>query len=62
MALMSLKEALKKLPADEFLRVHKSYIVNFRKIDVIETDQVKIGETKIPIGETFKKTFLAKIR
>ncbi len=62
MALMNLKDALKKLPADQFLRIHKSYIVNFRKIDVIETDQIKIGETKIPIGETYKKIFLAKIR
>ena len=59
---MNLKDALKKLPADQFLRIHKSYIVNFQKIDIIETDQVKIGETKIPIGETYKKAFLAKIR
>lgn len=62
MALMSMKETLKKLPADQFMRIHKSYIVNFRKIDVIETDQVKIGETNIPIGETYKKDFLAKIK
>ncbi|MFC2165260.1 LytR/AlgR family response regulator transcription factor [Acidobacteriota bacterium] len=62
MALMSLKDALKKLPADQFLRIHKSYIVNFRKIDVIETDQVKIGETNIPIGEAYKKDFLTKIK
>ena len=62
MALMTLKDALKKLPAQQFLRIHKSYIVNFRKIDVIETDQVKIGETNIPIGETYKKEFLTKIK
>jgi len=62
MSLMSLKDALKKLPADQFLRIQKSYIVNFRKIDVIETDQVKIGEASIPIGETYKKAFLDKIR
>jgi len=62
MALMSLKDALKKLPADQFLRIHKSYIVNIRKIDVIETDQVKIGQKNIPIGEAYKKAFLDKIR
>jgi DNA-binding LytR/AlgR family response regulator len=62
MALMTLKDALKQLPTDRFLRIHKSYIVNIRKIDVIETDQVKIGEINIPIGETYKKTFLAKIK
>jgi DNA-binding LytR/AlgR family response regulator len=62
MALMTLKDALKKLPAEQFLRIHKSYIVNFKKIDVIETDLVKIGETDIPIGETYKKAFLARIK
>jgi two-component system LytT family response regulator len=62
MALMTLKEALRKLPADRFLRIHKSYIVNLPKIDVVETDQVKIGEACIPIGETFKKGFLTKIK
>lgn len=62
MSLMTLKDAIKKLPAEYFLRIHKSYIVNFRQIDVIEADQVKIRETKIPIGETYKSAFLAKIK
>jgi len=62
MALMNLKDALKKLPAEQFHRIHKSYIVNFRKIDLVETDQVRIGETHIPIGEAYKKDFLKKIK
>lgn len=61
MTLMSLKEVLNKLPADQFLRIHKSFIINIRKIDVIETDQVKIGQKYIPIGDVYKKDFLTKI-
>ncbi|MFC2169477.1 LytR/AlgR family response regulator transcription factor [Acidobacteriota bacterium] len=61
MTLMNLKSALQKLPSDQFLRIHKSYIVNFRRIDMIETDQVRIDKMKIPIGETYRKAFLDKI-
>jgi len=62
MVLMTLKDTLQKLPVDQFIRIHKSYIVNVRKLDVVETDQVKIGETRIPIGEAYKKAFFKKIK
>ncbi|MBN1225097.1 MAG: response regulator transcription factor [Candidatus Aminicenantes bacterium] len=62
MALMNLKSVTRQLPADRFFRIHKSYIVNFRHIDTIETDQLKIGNTTLPIGETYKKAFLEKLK
>lgn len=62
MALMSMKDVTRQLPSDRFFRIHKSYIVNFRRIDVIETEQVRIGKTTLPIGESFKEAFLDKIK
>jgi two-component system LytT family response regulator len=62
MALMNLKDVTRQLPADRFFRIHKSYIVNFHHIDVIETEQVRIGKTTLPIGESFKGAFLEKIK
>ena len=39
---------------DDFLRVHKSFIVAINKIKFIEGNRILIGEHKIPIGQTYK--------
>ncbi|MTI21684.1 response regulator transcription factor [Fulvivirga sp. RKSG066] len=44
----------KSLNSKQFVRVHKSFIVSIGKIDLIEGNQVQIGERKIPIGQTYK--------
>lgn len=48
-------EALLALPAEQFVRVHRSYIINKGKIDRVERHQVHIGTHKIPVGESFNK-------
>lgn len=45
------------LPADEFVRVHKSYMVALDKIDSIERSIIKIGEQYIPVGKTYQEAF-----
>ena len=62
MALMTLKEALAALPENRFYRVHKSYIVNFDRVDAIEKDQVRIRNFKIPIGDLYRQAFLDAIK
>lgn len=44
------------------VRVHRSYIVNINKVQSICEDAVVIGENKIPIGRTYKKTFFDLIQ
>jgi DNA-binding LytR/AlgR family response regulator len=53
--LSTMPDILKRLPSNSFLRIHKSFIINFNKVDVIEKEQVKIKNKYIPIGETFRK-------
>jgi len=43
------------LPKSVFLRVHKSFIVAIDKIDKIERNKIRMGETEIPIGKHYKK-------
>jgi two-component system LytT family response regulator len=62
MSLLSMKDLGSKLPAGRFFRVHKSYIVNFRHVSKIEKDQVTIGAKPIPIGESFRESFLKAIQ
>jgi DNA-binding LytR/AlgR family response regulator len=43
------------VPPEDFIRVHKSYIVAVRHISLIEAEQVIVGGHKIPIGSTYKE-------
>ena len=57
MTLLSFKNISELLPVDEFVRVHKSYIVAVRHIDSIERNRIKIGSETISVSETFGKPF-----
>ncbi len=50
----SLQEIMKSLQSD-FIRVHKSYIVNRSKINAFSRDMIEIGTQQIPIGSTYKE-------
>jgi DNA-binding LytR/AlgR family response regulator len=44
-----------QLPADRFIRIHRSFIVALDKIKTLKGDTVTIGESDIPIGQTYSK-------
>lgn len=50
----SFDNVLERLPQSLFFRNHKSYCVNIERIDLIETEFIKIGEHEIPLGRTRK--------
>jgi DNA-binding LytR/AlgR family response regulator len=56
--LSSMKAIEEKLIAPDFIRVHRSFIVNIRKIQYIHRNFVKVGEKEIPIGDNYKDNFL----
>ncbi|WP_196888540.1 LytR/AlgR family response regulator transcription factor [Aureivirga sp. CE67] len=43
-----------------FLRVHRSYIVNMNKIDYVEGNRIVTDTIKIPISETYRNDFFEK--
>ena len=49
---------LEQLPGEGFMQVHKSWVVQINKIDTIEKNRIKIGETLIPIGNTYREKFM----
>ncbi len=57
MTLQTFKDFEKEIPASIICRVHKSYMVSIDRIDTIEKETVVIGNTEIPISETYKKAF-----
>lgn len=56
-SLQRLKVLEEQLPPDKFIRVHNSFIVALKAIDVIHKGDIQIGNVMIPIGETYKKSF-----
>jgi len=42
------------LPSDEFLRIHKSYIVAIDKIESYNADSMQIAKHELPIGRLYK--------
>jgi len=58
MPLMTLRVLEEQLPADRFMRVHRSYIVNLEKIITVEHNRIVFdGKVYIPISEQYKEVF-----
>ncbi len=53
MVLATMKAMASKLPSN-FLRIHRSYLVNYHKIDTIEDDSVTIQKKHIPLSSSYK--------
>lgn len=56
-SLLSLKALEEQLPADRFIRVHRSYIVQPSKIRTIERNRILFGPERIPISENYRPAF-----
>jgi len=54
-----LKDYLEKLPKTKFYRAHKSYIVNVDHIDAINSKDIMINNTLIPISKDFKEFIIS---
>lgn len=61
LTLMSFKDILERLNHTNFLRVHRSFIVNISQIDSLQKTRIIIGEKYIPIGETYKQKVLESL-
>lgn len=56
-SLISMKALEDVLPDSSFIRVHRSYIVNLKKIEIIERNRIVFGKTYIPISDSCKSKF-----
>lgn len=58
LTLMSLKALEEELPADKFMRVHRSFIVSLDSIEAIERSQILINNQRITVSDQYKPKFL----
>lgn len=61
MTLQTFTELEGMLPPTRVCRVHKSFMVGLQQVDSIERGRILIQDQRIPISNTYKDTFFAKI-
>ena len=59
---LSMKKIENLLPANLFYRIHKSFIISLSKIESIEGNMVKINNTKLPVGNSYRQNFMIHIK
>lgn len=52
-------EAISLLPADQFVRIHRSFLVAKSKIDKIEKHQVTVNNVVIPVSEVYSQNLIS---
>ena len=57
----SLKSILESLPSQDFIQIHKSYIIAINQIETTDNFSVFINEKELAIGATFKDAFFKRI-
>ncbi len=58
---MTMKSIEEKLPSNEFLRIHKSFIISLKKVESIRNQKIKIGENHIPLSDNYSEHFYQTI-
>ncbi|MEP6684194.1 MAG: LytTR family DNA-binding domain-containing protein [Parafilimonas sp.] len=54
LVLTTLNGITEKLPADIFVRIHRSYVVNKKKVDAIQKNKINIQSHVLPVGKLYK--------
>ena len=61
MALLSMNDALDILPSNDFVRIHKSYIISLKHLDAVERQDVVVAGKQLPIGITYREHFIRRM-
>ncbi|NHF59462.1 response regulator transcription factor [Flavobacteriaceae bacterium TP-CH-4] len=58
----TLKTMEERLPTTQFVRVHRSYMVNLSNVDIVADHHLEIGRTVIPLSKSHKEVFMSRIQ
>lgn len=61
MVYVTIKSLEEQLPADIFIKIHKSFIVNINKIKSIEGNILNIANEKITISQSLREKVMNEI-
>jgi len=61
LAYLTLKSLESQLPAQDFVRIHQSYLINFSQIQAVEGNQAVVGGQSLPVSRQFRNVFLQRV-
>jgi len=61
-ASMTMTEVERRLPADQFIRVHKSYLVPLARIRRMSGNEIFMTETVLPVGLTYRRELIERLK
>ncbi len=61
LSLGSLKNLEEELPAGQFIRIHKSYMVALDKASTLEGNMLYVGKEKLPVGSSYKEALVSAL-
>ncbi|GAB3988575.1 LytTR family DNA-binding domain-containing protein [Spirosoma daeguense] len=59
---MTMTELEQRLPTDQFIRIHKSYLVALNKVTRLSGNEVFMGEIVLPVGLTYRRELVDRLR
>lgn len=57
---LTMKAMLAKLPADRFVRIHRSFIVALARVRSVRNKLITIGDEDLPLSSTYERDFFAR--
>lgn len=57
----TMKAVEEKFPSNRFVRVHRSFIVNFNRIQALEDNSVIVEAKHIPVGQTYLREVMQRL-
>ncbi len=57
----TMKRMVEALPKEVFLQVHKSYLINLEKINMIDGNRIVVGQHTIPVARNFREEVFTRI-
>lgn len=57
-AYLTFKNVEQQLPADSFLRIHKSYIVNLHQVSKLDSNMVQVGGHTLPVSRSQRELLM----
>ena len=57
----TMKRMIEALPGGVFQQVHKSYLINLEKIEMIDGNRIIVGRHTVPVARNFREEVFARI-
>ena len=58
---ISLKDLVEQLPSDQFMRIHRSYVVQVDKIDKVDGEVIEVNHKTLPVSKTYIKQLYERL-